>query len=69
MCQFASLFSKNCVNSAEEGQPCPKGLLGVENGSSEKALENSSSRVSKNIGDFDCLKMAAGFVISLFMDT
>ena len=45
------------------GQPRLQGLLGVQNGVSEKTLENSESRVSKNIGDFDCFKMAVGFMI------
>ena len=44
-------------------QPCPQGLFSIQNGGSEKTLANSRSCVSKNIGDFDCFKMAAGFVI------
>ena len=44
-------------------QSRPQGLLGVQNGGSEKTLANSWSRVSKSIGDFDCFKMAAGFMI------
>ena len=35
-------------------QPRPQGPLGGQNG---------GLRVFKNIGDFDCLKLAAGFVI------
>ena len=44
-------------------QPPPQGLLGVQNGGSENILANSRSRVSKNIGDFDCFKLPAGFAI------
>ena len=39
----------------------------------KKTLANSRSRVSKNIGDFDCFKMAVGsrlvnFVVTNFVD-
>ena len=44
-------------------QPRPQGLLGVQNGGLGKTLANNRSRVSKNIGDFDCFKLAVGFVI------
>ena len=44
-------------------QPRFQALLGLQNGGSEKTLANIRSRVSKNIGDFDCFKMAAGFMI------
>ena len=40
-----------------------QGLLYVQNGGSEKPLENSMSSVFKNFGELDCFKMAAGFVI------
>ena len=43
--------------------------LGVQNEGSEKTLANTRSRVSKNIGDFDCFKMSASFVIGEFMGT
>ena len=43
-------------------QPRPQGLLGGQNGGSEKTLENSRSRVSKNIGDFNLFNMAEGSV-------
>ena len=44
----------------------PQGLLGVQNGGSEKTLANSRTRVSKNFEDFDCFKSAAGFLIGYF---
>ena len=43
--------------------PTSSRLLGVQDGGSEKTLANSRSRVSKNIEDFVCFKMAAGLVI------
>ena len=43
-------------------QPRPQGLLGGQNGGSEKTLANSRSRVSKNIGDFNLFNMAEGSV-------
>ena len=43
-------------------QPRHQGFLGVQNGGLEKTEANSRSRVSKNIGDFDCFKLAAGKV-------
>ena len=63
-----SQFSYCCAplqspNSAGSAGPCPQGLLGFQNGDSEKTLANSRSRVSKNIGDFDCFKLAVGLVI------
>ena len=39
-------------------QPRPQGLLGGQNGGSEKTLANSRSRVSKTIGDFNLFNMA-----------
>ena len=44
-------------------EPCSQGLLGIQNGGLEKTLANSMSRVSKYLGDFNCFKSAAGFVI------
>ena len=44
-------------------QPRPQGLLSIQNGGPGKTLADSRSRVSKNIGDFDCFKSAVGFVI------
>ena len=44
------------------GQPYHQGLSSIQNGGLEKILANSRSRVSKSIGDFDCFKLAAGFV-------
>ena len=41
-------------------QPCFQGLLSVQNAGSENTLANSRSRVSKNIGEFDCFKAPAG---------
>ena len=43
-------------------QPRPQGLLGGQNGGSEKTLANSRSRASKNIGDFNLFNMAEGSV-------
>ena len=54
------LFSRSYYLRA---QPRPQGLLGVQNSGSEKTLANGRSRVSKNRGDFDYFKLAAGFVI------
>ena len=50
-------------------QPRPQSLLGVQNGGAKKTLVNSRSRVSKNIGDFDCFKMAAGSRLANFLVT
>ena len=44
-------------------QPRPQGLLRVQNAGSEKTMANIRSRISRNVGDFDCFKIAAGFVI------
>ena len=55
--------SSSSDNPYVSEQPHLQGLLGVQNGSSEKTLANRRSRVSKNIGDFDCFKSAMGFVI------
>ena len=51
------------TNPKNVAQPRPQGLHGIQNGGSEKTLANSGLRTSKNIGDFDCLQMAADFVI------
>ena len=60
-------FGEHLLNiprlSSQSEQPRPQGLLGVQNSGLEKTLANSRSRVSKNIGDFDCFKMVAGFMI------
>ena len=53
------------IRTAKMGrsQPPPQDPLGGQNGGSEKTLANNRSRVSKNIGDFGCFKMAVGFII------
>ena len=64
-----SLIKKTKKQNKAIVQPRAQGLLGIQNGGSEETLANSESRVSKNIGDFECFKLAACFVISLFKVT
>ena len=63
------LFHFFPVSTAPKFQPRPQGLLGGQNGGSEKTLANtgkqqvgSRSPVSKNIGDFNLCNMAEGSV-------
>ena len=48
------------VAMSEVVQPRPQGLLGIQNGGSEK---NSRSPLTNNIGNFDCFILATGFII------
>ena len=51
---FIKSFQVNFTNNAPLDsvpvvQPCPQGLLGIQNGGSEKSLANSRSRVFKKL--------------------